>query len=141
MSSTCGVFFEDIAEWGSLTAPTQRLLFLGDIPRLREAMPPAVDRDLTAAVARLEDRFARVGIALLRATGMRVGKLLDLELGCIVDFETRGRWLRVPVGKLGTQRMVPVDPETIDLFDEWIPFALLSRSGVAVSGLVARRGG
>ena len=118
------VFFEDIAEWGWPTAPTQRLLFLGDIPRLPQAMPralpPAVDRDLMAAVAGLEDRFARVGIGLLRATGMRVSELLDLELGCIVDFETRGSWLRVPVGKLGTERMVPVDPETIDLFDEWI---------------------
>ena len=51
---------------------------------------------------------------------IRVSELLDLELGCIVDFETRGRWLRVPIGKLGTERMVPVDPETIDLFDEWI---------------------
>ena len=118
------VFFEDIAEWGWPTAPTRRLLFLGDIPRLPEtvprALPPAVDRDLMDAVAGLEDRFARVGIGLLRATGMRVSELLDLELGCIIDFETHGSWLRVPVGKLGTERMVPVDPETIDLLDDWI---------------------
>ncbi len=72
-----------------------------------------------AAVARLDDRFARVGIGLLRATGMRVGELLDLELDCIVDFESRGTWLRVPLGKLGSERMVPLDPETIELFDEW----------------------
>ena len=50
---------------------------------------------------------------------MRVGELLDLELDCIVDFESHGTWLRVPVGKLGTERMVPLDPETIELFDEW----------------------
>lgn len=117
------VFFEDIAEWGWPTAPQQRLLFLGDIPRLPEAMPralsPQVDRTVMAAVSRLDDRFARVGIGLLRATGMRVGELLDLELDCIVDFESRGTWLRVPLGKLGTERMVPLDPETIELFDEW----------------------
>jgi integrase len=117
------VFFEDIAEWGWPTAPQQRLFFLGDIPRLPEAMPralpPAVDRDVMAAVEGLDDLFARVGIGMLRATGMRVGELLDLELGCIVDFESRGTWLRVPLGKLGTERMVPLDPETIELFDEW----------------------
>lgn len=117
------VFFEDIAEWGWPTAPQQRLFFSGDIPRMPEAMPraltPAVDRDVMAAVTELDDLFARVGIGLLRATGMRVGELLDLELDCIVDFETRGTWLRVPIGKLGTERMVPLDPETIELFDEW----------------------
>lgn len=117
------VFFEDIAEWGWPTAPQQRLLFLGDIPRMPEALPralsPDVDRNVMAAVARLDDRFARVGIGLLRATGMRVGELLDLELDCIVDFDSRGTWLRVPLGKLGTERMVPLDPETLELFDEW----------------------
>lgn len=117
------VFFEDIAEWGWPSAPQQRLFFGGDIPRLPHAMPraltPSVDRDVMAAVARLDDLFARVGIGLLRATGMRVGELLDLELDCIVDFESRGTWLRVPLGKLGTERMVPLDPETIELFDEW----------------------
>ncbi len=118
------VFLEDIAEWGWATAPQRRLIFLGDIPRLPEAMPralaPDIDRNVMAAVARLDDRFARVGIGLLRATGMRVGELMDLELDCIVDFDSRGTWLRVPLGKLGTERMVPLDPETIELFDEWI---------------------
>lgn len=35
-------------------------------------------------VAWLEDPFARAGLLILRATGMRVGELLDLELDCIV---------------------------------------------------------
>lgn len=117
------VFFEDIAEWGWPTAPQRRLIFLADLPRLPEAMPralpPHIDRAVMAAVERLDDRFARVGIGLLRATGMRVGELLDLELDCIVDFGDHGTWLRVPLGKLGTERMVPLDAETIALFDDW----------------------
>lgn len=59
---------------------------------------------------------------------MRVGELLDLELDCIVDFESRGTWLRIPVGKLGTERMVPLEPETIALFDEWTSARLRHRS-------------
>ena len=85
------------------------------------ALPADVDRDLTTAVAALEDPFARVGLTVLRSTGMRVGELLDLELGCIVDFgDSHGSWLRVPVGKLGTDRMVPLDPEPLRLLDAWI---------------------
>jgi site-specific recombinase XerD len=60
-----------------------------------------------AAVANLDDPFARTGLLLLRSTGMRVGELLDLELDCLVDFGSYGTWLRVPLGKLNTERMVP----------------------------------
>jgi integrase len=118
------VFFEDIAEWSWPTASQQRLLFLSDLPRLPEPMPraltPDTDRALMAAVAGLEDPFARCGLTVLRATGLRVGELLDLELDCIVDFGAHGTWLRVPVGKLGTERMVPLDPKPLALLDAWI---------------------
>lgn len=118
------VFFEDIAAWGWASAPQSRLLYLTDLPRLPEpmprALPPEVDRTLMAEVARLEDDFARTGLLLLRATGMRVGELLDLELDCLVDFGSHGPWLRVPLGKLGTERMVPLDAETVGVLDAWI---------------------
>jgi integrase len=117
-------FFEDIAGWGWTSAPARRLLFYSDIPRLPEPMPralaPDVDRALMAAVARLDDRFVRTGLTLLRATGMRVGELLDLELDCLVDFAGHGTWLKVPIGKLGTERMVPLEPETLTVLDDWI---------------------
>ncbi len=32
------------------------------------------------AIARLDDPFARIGMTLLRGTGLRLGELLDLEL-------------------------------------------------------------
>jgi integrase len=85
------------------------------------ALAPDTDRAVMDAVSRLDDPFARVGLTLLRATGMRAGELLDLELDCIVDFGgDHGTWLRVPVGKLGTDRMVPLDPEPLALLDTWI---------------------
>ncbi len=118
------VFFDDIAEWGWPSAPQRRLLFLSDLPRLPEPMPralaPDVDRALMTAVAQLGDPFARCGLTVLRATGMRAGELLDLELDCIVDFNSHGIWLRVPLGKLNSERMVPLDPEPLALLDTWI---------------------
>ncbi len=73
-----------------------------------------------AAVGHLDDDFARTAIVVLRATGMRIGELLDLELDCLVAFGTHGIWLKVPLGKLGTERMVPLDSEPLAVLDAWI---------------------
>jgi integrase len=73
-----------------------------------------------AAVAQLADPFARHGLAILRGTGMRLGELLDLELDCLWDFGDRGTWVKVPLGKLGTERTVPLDEATLADFDAWM---------------------
>jgi integrase len=44
---------------------------------------------------------------------------LDLELGCVVSYEPTGTWLRVPLGKLGTERAVPLDANTVAELDAW----------------------
>ena len=117
-------FFEDIAGWGWASAPPRRLLFYGDIPRTPDALPrsltPDVDRALMAAVARLDDPLVRTGLMLLRASGIRMGELLDLELDCLLDFAGHGTWLRVPVGKLNSERVVPLDPDTVAAIDAWL---------------------
>ena len=117
-------FFEDLAVWGWADRPTRQLVFASDIPRLDrpmpKALPPDVDRDLMAAVAGLADPFARHGLAILRGTGMRLGELLDLELDCLWDFGDRGTWVKVPLGKLGTERTVPLDDPTLADFDAWM---------------------
>ena len=80
---------------------------------LPRALTPDVDRALMTAVAGLDDALARTGLLLLRATGMRVGELLDLELDCLLDFDRHGTWLRVPLGKLNSERIVPLEPDTV----------------------------
>jgi len=57
-----------------------------------------------AAIGGLADPFARIGLTLLRGTGIRLGELLDLELDCVWDTGSHGSWLKVPLGKLGTER-------------------------------------
>lgn len=117
-------FFEDIAGWGWSSAPPRRLLFYADIPRTPDASPraltPDVDRALMAAVDGLDDLAVRTGLLLLRATGMRVGELLDLQLDCLVDFDKHGTWLRVPLGKLNSERVVPLEADTVALIDTWM---------------------
>jgi integrase len=117
-------FLDDIAAWGWADAPRRRLLFATDIPRQPESLPralaPDVDAALMAAVAVLEDRFARVAITVLRHTGLRIGELLDLELGHLVDYGPSGTWLRVPLGKLNNERSVPVDDVALAALDDWL---------------------
>jgi integrase len=117
-------FFDDLAIWGWAERPTRRLLFPGDIPRLDRPLPralaPDADRDIMAAVAQQADPFARCGLRILRGTGMRLGELLDLELDCLWDTPTHGTWVKVPLGKLGTERTVPLDEPTLAAFDEWM---------------------
>ena len=54
---------------------------------------------------------------LARACGLRIGELLDLELDCVHQIGGHGSWLKVPLGKLDTERMVPLDDETVMLLD------------------------
>jgi hypothetical protein len=65
-----------------------------------------------AAFAGLDDPAARCGIALLRGAGLRLGELRDLELDCLWDLPGHGTWLKVPLGKLNTERVVPIDDAT-----------------------------
>jgi integrase len=114
---------DDIAAWGWAGAPSRRLVFAADVPRLDQplprALPPDVDAAIMNAVAGLDDRFARVGLTVLRGAGLRAGELLDLEAGSIIDYGATGTWLKVPLGKLATERMVPLDAATLAALDEW----------------------
>ena len=117
-------FLDDITLWGWAERPDRQLVFATDIPRQPKKLPRALNPDhdtaLMAAVARLDDQLARAGLTMLRGTGMRIGELLDLELDCIVDYGTLGTWLRVPLGKLDTERSVPLDDPTLEALDDWI---------------------
>jgi len=114
---------DDITAWGWEQAPARRLVFAADVPKLDQPLPRALAPDADAAVmnavARLDDPFARVGLAVLRGAGLRVGELLDLELGSIIDYGAAGTWLKVPLGKLATERMVPLSAATVTALDEW----------------------
>ena len=115
---------DDITAWGWQQAPARRLVFAADVPKLDQPLPralaPNIDAAVMNAVARLDDPFARVGLTVLRGAGLRVGELLDLELGSIIDYGPAGTWLKVPLGKLATERMVPLSAATVAALDEWV---------------------
>ncbi|MGC1283149.1 MAG: tyrosine-type recombinase/integrase [Streptosporangiaceae bacterium] len=117
-----GNFLTDITEWGWDDAPSRRLIFRGDAPRLPRVLPRYLpvdaDRRLAAALRQPGNELAAAALLLQRACGLRIGELLDLELDCVHEVPGSGAWLKVPLGKLDTERMVPLDSETVDLVDQ-----------------------
>jgi integrase len=111
----------EITEWGWDDAPARKLIFRSDHPRLPRPLPRYLpvdaDRRLTDALEASSYRLAADALLLARAVGLRIGELLDLELDCVHEIPGHGAWLKVPLGKLDTERMVPLDDETVALVD------------------------
>jgi integrase len=116
-----GNFLAEIAEWGWDEAPRRRLVFRSDMPRpdrpLPRYLPVDSDRKLVAALAESSYRLAADALLLQRACGLRIGELLDLELDCVHEIPGQGSWLKIPLGKLDTERMVPIDDQVLTVID------------------------
>ena len=114
-------FLNNITEWGWPDAPARRLVFRADIPKRPRALPrylpPDADRRLVEALEASTNRLAADALLLQRACGLRIGELVDLELDCVHEIPGQGAWLKVPLGKLDSERMVPIDEPTVDLVD------------------------
>jgi integrase len=114
-------FLADITAWGWEDAPSRQLVFPADTPKLPRVLPRylPVDADRRLAQALRESPYELAACALLlqRACGLRIGELLDLELDCVHEVPGSGAWLKVPLGKLDSERMVPLDEETLVLID------------------------
>jgi site-specific recombinase XerD len=89
-----------------------------DLPRAPQRLP----RPLTAEQDQLlQEEFRRRNdlggnvFLLLRHTGMRIGECIDLSQDCLRSTGP-GQWaIHVPLGKLQTERMVPVDAFVCEL--------------------------
>ncbi|MEV6928135.1 tyrosine-type recombinase/integrase [Dactylosporangium sp. NPDC051485] len=119
-------FLTDITEWGWPDAPPRRLVFRDDIPKLPRVLPRYLpidaDRRLTEELQRPGpgNELAACALRLQRSCGLRIGELLDLELDCVHEVPEQGAWLKVPLGKLESERMVPLDDDILDLIDHII---------------------
>lgn len=115
-------FLTDITAWGWDDAPARQLIFPGDTPKLPRLLPRYLpvdaDRRLTEALRDSPYELAASALLLQRACGLRIGELLDLELDCVHEVPGSGAWLKVPLGKLDSERMIPLDDETLALIDQ-----------------------
>jgi Phage integrase family len=58
-----------------------------------------------------------INVTLDAKPDIRIGELVDLELDCVHELSGQGAWLKVPLGKLETERMVPLDDDAVAIVD------------------------
>lgn len=92
--------------------PPPGLLQSQDIPRPDQVLPrplsPEEDERLRYKRLRHNDLLS-TALLLTRLTGMRIGETVDLAANCLRHIEDDQWALHVPVGKLHTERWIPVD--------------------------------
>ncbi|MEB3065746.1 tyrosine-type recombinase/integrase, partial [[Mycobacterium] zoologicum] len=116
-------FFDRIIEWDYSDAPTRNPVFAGDMPIRDRPLPRFLcDADASAllrAARTLPDEFDRLAVEVLARTGLRKGEFLGLTRDAITDIGA-ARWLRTPVGKLHTDRYIPLHPTVDVLLKQWL---------------------
>ncbi len=93
------------------------LIRKSDFPKLPQYLPrplnAEVDRELQRRLAVSQDPTAWA-LLLMRRTGLRIGELRNLEYHC-VRTDKRRSLLKVPLGKLNNERLVPLDATTLEM--------------------------
>jgi site-specific recombinase XerD len=102
---------EDLA-WTEQLPARAHLLTADDVPRrdhyLPRSLTPNHDESIQQELLRRNDLTSNV-LLLLRHTGMRIGECADLSINCLRPLGQDQWVIHVPLGKLKTERWVPVD--------------------------------
>ena len=105
------VVFNELA-WTQQLAELARLIRREDIPRAPQRLPRPLtteqDQLLQQEFLRRNDLGGNVFL-LIRHTGMRIGESADLSCDCLRSTAPNQWAVQVPLGKLKTERMLPVD--------------------------------
>jgi site-specific recombinase XerD len=93
------------------------LIRASDIPKLPHYLPRPLtadaDRELQRRLA-ASDNPRAWALLLMRHTGLRIGELCDLEYHC-ARLDGDRPLLKVPLGKLNNERLVPLAPSSVEL--------------------------
>jgi site-specific recombinase XerD len=107
-----GRLLKDLAYQGHPLQP--ELILPEDFPPrpryLPRALSPEDDQRLQKELRHRDDLLSNA-LLLTRATGIRIGECIDLAMDCL-RLVGQDQWaLHVPLGKLHTERLVPVDDD------------------------------
>jgi len=102
---------EELA-WTQQLPALAHLLGRDDVPRKEHHLPrpltPEQDQLIQRELLRRNDLLSNA-LLLLRHTGMRIGECVDLFVDCLRPLGPNQWAIHVPLGKLKTERWVPVD--------------------------------
>jgi len=116
-------FFTRLLEWEIADSPARVPVLASDLPIADEVLPRFLDdgaaTKLLQAARADEDPFVRLTVEFLARTGLRKGEYLALTTDAVVQIGS-AYWLHVPVGKLHTDRYIPLHPQLKELLDGWL---------------------
>ena len=119
----------DLANQGRLVSPD--LIRREDFPPPHHYLPKPLslqeDQQLQQQL-RLTDTLEGNALRLMRATGIRISECIDLPLDCLQQISEQQVGLRVPLGKLHSERLVPVDQETQHVLARMVVLGALPRA-------------
>ena len=111
-----------LSEWDGEDVPTRVLMFAGDIPQLDDPLPRFIDdgaAKMLPAARATDDPFTRFAVEFLARTGLRRSEFFDLKVDSVVQIGS-AYWLHVPLGKLRTDRYIPLHPQLKEMLDDWV---------------------
>jgi integrase len=110
---------EELA-WTQQLPALAHLLGRDDVPRREHHLPrpltPEQDQLIQQELRRRDDLLSNA-LLLLRHTGMRIGECVDLSFDCLRPLGPDQWAIHVPLGKLKTERWVPVDSMVCQLVE------------------------
>lgn len=106
-------YFLWLEEQADYKGPPADLLFRrGDLPKAPQYLPRPIPADIDQVLQRRLRKTnspAKLGLFLMRRTGLRIGELRALPLHCLYSDHCGNHFLKVPLGKLNSERLVPLD--------------------------------
>src|SRR5580704_17913401 len=110
---------EELA-WTQQLPELNHLLSRDDVPRKERHLPrpltPEQDQLIQRELLRRDDLLSNA-LLLLRHTGMRIGECVDLSVDCLRSLGPNQWAIHMPLGKLKTERLVPVDSMVCQLVE------------------------
>jgi integrase len=109
--------FDELA-WTKQLPNLAHLLRSEDFPRIPRRLPrplPAQQDQIIQQELRRRNDLGANTFLLIRHTGMRIGECADLPCDCLRSIGQNQWAIHVPLGKLKTERLVPVDAFVCEL--------------------------
>lgn len=91
------------------------------LPKMPEYLPRPLSAEndkLLQEKLRLSESPYAPSFLLLRHTGLRISELINLPRDCVITTSKNDSYLKVPLGKMNTERLIPLSQPSIDLIDK-----------------------
>jgi site-specific recombinase XerD len=114
-------YLDWLYDHGKIQIHPDELIKKEDFPKMEQKLPrpfpPDVDVEIQRRLA-ISDDICYQGLLLLRRTGLRGGELCDMTFDCLEEDLNGNHFLKVPMGKMNSERVLPLDPATVEVIEK-----------------------